>query len=146
MPLVPILAVVFSFVVVAAAVIGAVVTAQRSDARLHRGVTASTRRAVRANGLRAQAKIIDVQFETLLGANDMVVEVNVHGRPPYRAEVAEVLGLDLTDFAFSGMTIAVFVDRNDPRVVVVDIADLERKARQKIIDDKERHAAILRGR
>ena len=136
-------------VLVAALIVGLIVTivilGQKNDTRLHRGVSASRRRAVRATGLRAQATVIDVQYETLLGANDMVVQVALQGRPPYRAEVAEIIGLDLNHFALNGMTIAVFVDRNDPRVVVVDLADLERKARQKVTAEKERHDALLRG-
>lgn len=117
----------------------------RADSKLHRGVSMLRRRAARKTGMRAQAKVIDVQYETILGANDMILEVQGADGRPYRVEVAERVELDQNKYALAGMMVAVFVDRQDPRLVVLDLDDLDRKAKQKNIDANERHDRLMRG-
>jgi hypothetical protein len=137
--------------VLGAIAIGAIIVflsvkaARGQDLRLHRGVSAARRDAVRKAGARAQATVVDVQFETLLGANDYVLEVPSPDGPARRVEVAEVMDLEMSECAFNGMTIAVFVDPKDPRVVVIDLDDLRQKAQDKKVQEKEKHARLLRG-
>jgi hypothetical protein len=115
------------------------------DKKAHRGVSILRRRAIRQAGRRAHATVIDVQYKTIIGSNDMVLEIDPQGGQRYRVECAEVISLAQNHFALTGMKLAVFVDPNDPKTVVVDFDDLNRRMQQKSVEDQEKHARMLRG-
>jgi hypothetical protein len=116
-----------------------------TDKKLHRGIGFMRRRAIRQAGRRVQATIIDVQYKTILGANDMVLELEPPSGARYRVECAEVISLAENHFTLTGHKIMVFVDPIDPKTVVVDLVELRNRVRQGNVEDQEKHARMLRG-
>jgi hypothetical protein len=123
------------------------------DVKQHLGLSFWRRRAIRAGGLRAQAKILDKKFKGAVGTGgeqlELIVEVQAQGQAPYRARVGEVFDIFRKGQASEGAVIPVFIDATQKDVIVIDFEaldrDIDHRRRGEERAEAERRARLMRG-
>jgi hypothetical protein len=153
--------VVLTVITIIAVVVAVVRGAREGDAwyvKYHGGLTSARRDAIIEHGARMPAVVLAVDrvTDTDESKNDlqltnyvegpsvdqhclvMIVEIRPPEKPAYRVEVHDVFDRDLEPYSSVGTDLFVFVDPRDPKVVVVDHAELW--ARQKVGVEQQRVA------